>query len=281
MDFLKLESVYKSFENKAVLNGITMELKEGEIFGILGADGSGKSTILKIIAGFIPADKGNIQIEGEINFVQENFSLYNDLTVYENIKFFVDLYGKGKDKIEEFLDIFKLSKFKERLAADLSGGMKQKLYIACTMIVEPKILILDEPTRGVDPRLRHEIWDLFRNYVSNGDKSIILATSNISESKYCNRVGLLYKGEFKRIGSPIEMINNFDKTLIEVDTKSLIESYKSLEDKVLFAQPFGNRLHILLNHIDEMKNINEMIDGEWREIEPTIEDIFLYEIKNE
>lgn len=230
---IKIQNLHKNYDKNHAVKGINLEINEGEIFGIIGPDGAGKTTIFKILAGVMPFTEGSIKffdkdikvIRSEIGYITQQFSFYDDLTVIENIKYSAGLRNIPNNVFEErkdkYLELMGLEKFSSRLAGKLSGGMRQKLALCCVLVFQPKILFLDEPTTGVDPISRREFWDVLAA-LSADNVTIVVATPYLDEAERCNRIGLIYNGEFQQVGKPEEIRNNAGlNTLEEVFVSNL------------------------------------------------------------
>jgi ABC-2 type transport system ATP-binding protein len=219
-----LENVFKYIKNKRILEDISFFVKKGEIFGILGPDGSGKTTILKIISNLLKPDKGKVEVYGKISFIPSYFNLYPDLKVYENLEFIREIYEIDKNTFlknkEELLKITKLKEFEKNIAGNLSGGMKKKLLLISGILPNPDIIILDEITTGLDPVSRKEIWEFLMNYKKQ--KTIIFSTPYFKEGEKAERIIYLKEGKIEYYGSPEEIIeesktNSLEKAFLKYD----------------------------------------------------------------
>ncbi len=244
-EVIYLSQVKKRYKRSFALKGVSLSVKEGELFGIIGPDGSGKSTLMKIISGVLKPDSGEVYVLGkdvvadpdavknDISFMPQGIgqNLYMDLTVSENIDFFAQLKGIEGEKAltlkKTLLDITGLSPFENRLAKNLSGGMQQKLGLCCCLISRPKVLILDEPTTGVDPVSRRELWDLLYEFVESG-VTILISTSYMLEAERCHRIALMHEGKVVEIAEVEDILNKYKnveelfKTHITVPDKNRI-----------------------------------------------------------
>lgn len=203
---LALTRVSKSFGATRAVDDVTVMVRSGELFGVMGPDGAGKSTTLRLWCGLLKPDRGEVRVEGSMGYVSQRFSLYGDLSIDENIAFFARLHGvtdfnKERDRL---LDMTGLRPFRGRLANQLSGGMKQKLALSCTLVHRPAVLILDEPTTGVDPVARREFRALIRELRQEG-MTVVLATPYVDEADTCDRVALLREGRLLAVGTPAEL----------------------------------------------------------------------------
>jgi ABC-2 type transport system ATP-binding protein len=224
-DFIEVKSVSMSFGQTEALKEVSLSVHKGTIFGLVGSDGAGKSTLLRMVATMIKPTTGSIFIGGFdvtlqrwkvkelIGYMPQRFGLYQDLTVEENIDFFMDIFGvqgnEKKKRKEKYLGFSNLLPFLDRLARDLSGGMKQKLGLACVLVHEPEVLILDEPTNGVDPVSRQEFWDILLQMRGEG-MTILVSTAYMDEGEKCNRLGLMHKSSLLTVATPSEIRSRFE-----------------------------------------------------------------------
>jgi ABC-2 type transport system ATP-binding protein len=222
--FVSVDNVSVHFGETAAVRNVTFTVERGTIFGLVGSDGAGKSTLLRMIATMIRPASGAIRIDSldvvsakrqvkrRIGYMPQRFGLYQDLTVDENIDFFMDIYGirgdERKKRKERYLGFSNLLPFLDRQAGNLSGGMKQKLGLACVLVHEPQLLILDEPTNGVDPVSRAEFWDILNQMRENG-MTILLSTAYLDEGEKCNRIGLMHRAQLLDQAPPAEIRSDF------------------------------------------------------------------------
>jgi ABC-2 type transport system ATP-binding protein len=292
-----VQNISKSYHNIKAVEDISFEVKEGELFGLIGPDGAGKTTIFRILTTLLLANEGSATVAGfdvvkdykairnSVGYMPGKFSLYQDLTVEENLTFFATIFGTT---IEENYDLIKdiyiqIEPFKKRRAGALSGGMKQKLALCCALIHKPKVLFLDEPTTGVDPVSRKEFWEMLKRLQQKGI-TILVSTPYMDEAALCDRIALVQKGKILKIDSPENIINKYDKTIYDVrakDTYQLIQDLKHYPSQYsVFA--FGEYIH----YIDKKENFNSdellnyLQNKNHVEIEihisnPTIEDVFM------
>jgi len=221
---VQLDDVSKCFDSIEAVNHVSLQAAQGTIVGLVGSDGAGKSTVLRLIAMMVAPDSGTIQIHGLdaasqrsrvkhlIGYMPERFGLYLDLTVEENMNFFMDVFGivgaEREKRKERYLGFSNLSPFVDRLAGALSGGMKQKLGLACVLVHEPSVLILDEPTNGVDPVSRQEFWDILGQMREEG-MTILIATAYLDEGEKCDRLVLMHKSRVLEIASPEQIKSHY------------------------------------------------------------------------
>src|SRR5215831_4911480 len=222
----------KKYGDTQAIGGIDLEITPGEIFGLIGPDGAGKTTTFQILAGVMEATSGVAEIFGrparlmrsQTGYLTQAFSLYPELTVKENIRYIGDLRSVPPRDIASratrYLEMFDMLRFQDRLAGRLSGGMKQKLALACALVPEPRVLLLDEPTTGVDPVSRREFWDALAHLAANG-LTILVATPYLDEAERCHRVALMHAGLIQQIGTPAEVRATLGAVRLEVRTPDL------------------------------------------------------------
>ena len=285
------------------VRGITFDVNHGEMFGLIGPDGAGKTSTFQILAGVMEATTGNANIlsrpardmRSQTGYLTQDFSLYPDLTVAENIRYSGDLRLIPPDEIADrslqYLKMFDMDRFSDRLAGQLSGGMKQKLALVCALVPQPKVLLLDEPTTGVDPVSRREFWDALAHLSTEG-LTILVATPYMDEAARCHRIAFMYSGEILRIGTPTELCTSLGAKRIELRTADLKKAESVLSEgsgpdkDVLDVQRFGDRLDLLVHDPDkEQKWITEKLKGaglsvgEIRVEEPTLDNIFVNKLR--
>lgn len=295
MGYIEIQNISKNYlnqQNTIALDNINLEINRNELFGVIGPDASGKTTLLKILSTLLLPDSGNILIN-EVNilsdyknmrrligYMPEKFSLYKDLTVEENLIFFANIFGVdfniGLKNIEQIYS--HIEPYKKRKAANLSGGMKQKLSLCCTLIHQPKFLFLDEPTTGVDPISRKEFWEILKSIKEN--TTIIVSTPYMDEANLCERIALVQYGKLITVGSPKEIINNYPYDLYA--TKS-INNYQLLLylkriPSIINAYISGEYIYF---NINKDCNITFDINISINKIKPTIEDYFIIMMKDE
>ncbi len=277
-----VNNISKSYKRKIALRNICFEVEKGELFGVIGPDGAGKTSLFRIMTTLILADQGKVKIEGYdvvkdykkirniIGYMPGRFSLYQDLTVRENIEFFAAVFNTTVEENYHLVkDIYShIEPFEKRKAGALSGGMKQKLALSCALIHKPEVLFLDEPTTGVDPISRKEFWSMLKDLQDRGI-TIVVSTPYMDEATLCDRIALINEGEFMDINTPKELIKKFPKKLFSITSDNLTNLMRNLREdpNVESCFSFGHRLHVTLN--DETKN-----EG-YKEIEPSIEDCFM------
>jgi ABC-2 type transport system ATP-binding protein len=212
---IEFNAVGKKYGTTKALDALTLDVQRGEMFGLIGSDGAGKTTAIRLMCGLLRADSGSIRVLGHdpvrqhralterVGYLSQRFSLYGDLTIDENVAFFAEIHGVTgyQRRRDQLLDMTQLTPFRGRLAHKLSGGMKQKLALACTLVHEPELILLDEPTTGVDPVSRREFWKLLSEFLSHGI-TILMSTPYLDEAERCSRVALLHEGRLLACDEP-------------------------------------------------------------------------------
>ena len=296
---IRVKDLRKRYGSVEAVRGVSLEAREGEIFGLIGPDGAGKTTTFQILAGVMEADSGAAEVFGQparemrsqTGYLTQTFSLYPDLSVMENIRYIGDLRQVPPDEIVErgrrYLRMFDMDRFEERLAGRLSGGMKQKLSLACALVPQPRVLLLDEPTTGVDPVSRREFWDTLAHLAAEG-LTILVATPYLDEAERCRRVALMHLGEIRRLGAPFELRAGLRARRLELRASNLGKAERTLseiagpDEKIIDVQRFGDRLDLLAPEPEEAKLVlqKRMSDAglrieEIRIDEPTLENTFV------
>ena len=215
---IDVAGVTKRYGATEALHGVTLDVRRGEMFGLIGSDGAGKTTAIRLMCGLLRADAGAVRVLGHdpvrehravterVGYLSQRFSLYGDLTIDENIAFFAEIHGMRdyQRRRDQLLEMTQLTPFRKRLADRLSGGMKQKLALACTLVHEPELILLDEPTTGVDPVSRREFWKLLSEFLSHGI-TILMSTPYLDEAERCSRVLLLHEGRVLACDEPSQL----------------------------------------------------------------------------
>jgi len=296
---IRLERVTKRYETVTALNELTFDVRSGEMFGLIGPDGAGKTTTIRLMGGLLRPDGGQIEvlgrdpvadhraITGAVGYLSQRFSLYGDLTIDENIAFFAEIHGvRGyKAARDRLLEMTQLTPFRRRRADRLSGGMKQKLALACTLVHEPQVLLLDEPTTGVDPVSRREFWKLLSEFLARG-LTIVMATPYLDEAERCARVVLLHEGRRLALDEPSRLQHNLGGQLLEVSVDAARPPIDLLAriPGVADVQPFGDRAHVRLAGLDQragVEAIRTALGGAGmnavsvRPITASLEDVFI------
>jgi ABC-2 type transport system ATP-binding protein len=299
MNAIELNSITKTYTAKknviTAADDVSFSVGEGELFGLIGPDGAGKTSIFRILTTVLLADKGNATVMGFdvvkdyaairniVGYMPGRFSLYQDLTVEENLNFFATIFNTTvQENYDLIADIYKqLEPFKTRRAGKLSGGMKQKLALSCALIHRPKVLFLDEPTTGVDPVSRKEFWEMLKRLKAQGI-SILVSTPYMDEANLCDRIALIQTGKILEIDTPQNIVNRFDKNLYAVKSKNMFDLLNDLRayPKTESCFAFGQYHHLVLN--EEDSGINELklylkdhAELEISQIKPGIEDRFM------
>ena len=294
MSAIKVENISKSFGKVKALDGISFDVKRGELFGLIGPDGAGKTTLFRVLATLLNPDEGGAEVDGfdivkdyhaireRVGYMPGRFSLYQDLTVEENLNFFAALFGvKVEDSYDLVAPIYRqIEPFKRRRAGKLSGGMKQKLALSCALIHRPSVLFLDEPTTGVDAVSRSEFWDMLANLKQRGI-TILVSTPYMDEASRCDRVALCNEGRILGIDTPTNIVAGFDVPLYSVQADNMYQLLLAVRKAtgVLECYPFGESHHLITNAKFDVKQFKtELADVQGLCIEPTeptIEDMFI------
>lgn len=295
---IKIENLKKSYGEIDAVREISFEVAKGEMFGLVGPDGAGKTTTIRILCGLLNPDKGTATlidkdiakekqaVQNQIGYLSQRFSLYGDLTVDENIEFFADIHNvkNYKSRRDELLEFTRLTNFRDRLADNLSGGMKQKLALACSLIHKPQILFLDEPTTGVDPVSRRDFWKILSNLIKEGI-TIFMTTPYLDEAERCNRVAMMNKGEIIAIDKPAEIKKLINKQVVEIVCTPSRKAYEILKDKYE-SQMFGDRINLVVDdeskdypEIEKLLSQNKITIKDKRVVTPSLENVFIHLIK--
>ncbi|MFH0735512.1 MAG: ABC transporter ATP-binding protein [bacterium] len=297
---IEINNITKFYGNVHALNHLSLDVNKGEMFGLVGPDGAGKTTTIRILCGLIGFTGGNVNVMGQdllkhrsgiqkkIGYLSQKFSLYGDLTVDENIEFFADIHNvtNYKKRRDELLEFTRLKPFRDRLADNLSGGMKQKLALAASLIHKPEILYLDEPTTGVDPVSRRDFWKILSGLLKEGI-TIFMTTPYLDEAERCNRVALMNRGEIIAFDTPQEIKKSIDKQIIEIICSPIRKAYQILQnDFAGDVQMFGDRIDVIVSNyendylkIEKVLTENEVIINDHRVITPSLENVFIHLIK--
>jgi len=295
---IEIRNFSKNYGDVAAVRGLSFTVQEGELFGLIGPDGAGKTTTMRTLCTLLACEQGEMfvsgldvhqeisQIRALLGYMPQRFSLYPDLSVKQNLDFFAALFGVPKQEkqkqLQKLYQFSKLQPFENRLAGALSGGMKQKLALSCTLIHTPKILILDEPTTGVDPVSRREFWQIL-NQLKREGVTILVSTPYMDEADLCDRVAFMHKGRVLALDTPDRLHRYFDFALYEVvaaDIRSLVPFF-STDGKALSVQIFGDRLHVSFNATLDERSVQKMIKeapvaiDSFKSIQPSTEDTFL------
>ncbi|MER3425436.1 MAG: multidrug ABC transporter ATP-binding protein [Nitrospiraceae bacterium] len=296
---IKIEHLTKTFGDLRAVDDVSLTVAKGEIFGLVGPDGAGKTTIMRLLAAVMDLTSGDAWVMGkpivrdaeaikaQIGYMSQRFGLYADLTVEENIRFYADIYGVSRKERErrmpELLAFSNLAPFKKRQAGKLSGGMKQKLGLACVLIRTPEVLFLDEPTNGVDPVSRRDFWRILYQLLKEGI-TIFISTAYLDEAERCSRVALLHKGRLLACDTPDRVKTLMHGTILEVRTLETRRVAALLKDRLPGESVglFGDRVHVVTR---TPKAAEREVEQALREagisliklqtVEPTLEDVFV------
>lgn len=302
------ENLVKRYGELAAVDGVSLQVKPGEIYGLVGPDGAGKTTTLRLLIGALKADEGeaticrysvNRQVEqarGTVGYLSQRFSLYEDLTVLENIRFFAEVRGlsasEWQPRCMEILDFVGLAPYTDRRAGQLSGGMKQKLGLASALVSRPRVLLLDEPTTGVDPVTRQDFWQLLIHLVANSagnldeKVAVVISTPYMDEAARCHRIGFMRNGKIIAEGLPSEIRSLLDGRVVELRGTPLSEMREvaSRDEGVEDVHAFGDRLHLRVKEGQADVVVSRMkatlpaagiILIEARAVPPVLEDVFI------
>lgn len=289
----------RTFDDVVALEGLDLAIPEGEIFGLVGPDGAGKTTTMRMLTGILRPSAGSAQVAGcdvardserlkdQIGYMSQRFGLYPDLTVAENIDFYADVYtvpARGRAaRVEQLLGFSHLTPFRQRLAGDLSGGMKQKLGLACALIHTPRVLFLDEPTNGVDPVSRRDFWRILYQLVRDG-LTLFVSTAYLDEAERCNRLALLHEGRLIALGTPAEVKALVGGGLFEIRANDPRRAAAVLRAGVPGASVglFGDRVHLWTQDpADAEPRLRGVLRAagvevtSFQPIEPSLEDVFV------
>lgn len=301
---IKTSSLTKTYPRALApaLNALTLEIPAGEIYGLVGPDGAGKTTLMRLLVGALMATSGTAsvggfdvccqieQVRAQIGYLPQRFSLYEELTVLENIRFFAETRGLKADewlpRCMEILAFVGLQDFTQRRAGQLSGGMKQKLGLAAALVHRPPVLLLDEPTTGVDPVTRQDFWQLILRLTGAEGMTVLVSTPYMDEAARCGRVGFLLDGELRTEGTPEQLRTLLKNRIVEVVGAPLPILRNAALATGFFedAQTFGDRLHLrarqtvyegMLTNLREQLNLSGGKISRVRSIQPTLEDVFM------
>jgi ABC-2 type transport system ATP-binding protein len=303
MNVIEVRNLTRKFGSFVAVNNVSFSVQEGEIFGYLGANGAGKSTTIRMMCGLLSPTSGAMQVAGidvvhhpepvkrVIGYMSQKFSLYPDILVIENLEFFAGMFGIGgqrfRKRADELLAIMSLTHLRKTLTSDLPGGYRQRLALACSILHNPRILFLDEPTAGVDPAARRDFWRLVRSLASQGT-TILVSTHYMDEAEYCDRVGLMVDGRLEALDTPAAL----KKTLIQDSMLELHSVHNTAFDDSLRAsiqelpgvravEPFGTAFHVRVAHdASESAVISAIValgvaQSDIESIAPTLEDVFI------
>jgi ABC-2 type transport system ATP-binding protein len=293
---IEFADVHKSFGATNAVNGLSFTVDRGEMFGVIGPDGAGKTTSLRLMCGLLKPDSGRVTMLGvepfrdrrtatsAIGYLSQRFSLYGDLSIDENIAFFAEIHGVRDfaARRTRLLELTGLAPFRDRLADRLSGGMKQKLALACTLVHEPRMLVLDEPTTGVDPVSRREFWKLLAEFLAQG-LTIVMATPYLDEAERCSRVALVSEGALLALDEPANLAASMTGAILEIVATPARQALHVLRERLgrERVQLFGDRLHVRVEKASDAPAVTAELEQAGihtagvRQIVPTLEDVFI------
>ncbi|MGF2034061.1 MAG: ATP-binding cassette domain-containing protein [Nostoc sp. CmiVER01] len=300
---IEVRGLHKHYGNLAAVRGIDLSINKGEMFGLIGPDGAGKTSTFHILGGVMEATAGEVQIFNQpardarliTGYLTQQFSLYLDLSIDENLRYAAGLRQVADDLLRErrnkYLKLMNLERFGDRLVGQLSGGMKQKLALCCALVSQPEVLLLDEPTTGVDPVSRREFWDVLGELSAEG-MTIVVATPYLDEAERCHRVALMYTGQIHEIGTPKELRINLGLHRLELRTANLQATEEILsqtdQTNIVDVQTFGDRLDVLVEDINsgeiqvrELLQQHQLPSGSIEHGEPTLENVFVTRLRQQ
>ena len=308
MKAIKVNNIGLDYGKVSALKDISFEVERGELFGLIGPDGAGKTTLFRILTTLLLADSGTASVDGfdvvrdykhirtRVGYMPGRFSLYQDLSVEENLNFFAAVFNTTIEENYYLIeDIYRqIEPFKNRRAGQLSGGMKQKLALSCALIHKPSVLFLDEPTTGVDPVSRKEFWGMLKNLKQQGI-TILVSTPYMDEAALCDRVALIQKGKILQIDTPEKITESYPHSLyaVESDNNYLLLNELRQNPAVRSAYIFGDTIHVTFNgewrmengefEVQDEKNNSQfsILNSQFKKIEPTIEDCFMALLNNQ
>ncbi|MGA3210755.1 MAG: ATP-binding cassette domain-containing protein [Terriglobales bacterium] len=299
---VRINDLWKKYGELEAVRGISLKVRQGEIFGLIGPDGAGKTTTFQILGGVMRGTSGITEVYGKpsrearslVGYLTQAFSLYPDLSVAENIRYVGDLRRVPREEImrraHQYLSMFDMDRFTDRLAGRLSGGMKQKLSLVAALVAQPRVLLLDEPTTGVDPVSRREFWDTLAHLADAG-LTIVVATPYLDEAERCHRVALMHLGQIHEMGTPAELRGNLGMKRLEVRTENLGEAEEKLSedgaarDGIEDVQRFGDRLDVMVRDVQRGRRaVEHRLQGmQLRDIrtgDPTLENTFVATLRS-
>ncbi len=295
---IEVRNLTRVFGPVTAVNGISFSVGKGEVFGLVGPDGAGKTTTLRMLCGLMDPTSGEMRVAGfdavkqtvevkdRIGYMAQKFGLYGDLTVEENMRFYADLFGVTgqdcEDLMSNLLKMTRMDRFRDRPAAKLSGGMKQKLALMCTLLHRPQILFLDEPTTGVDPVSRRDFWAILYQLVKEG-LTVMVTTAYLDEAERCDRVALMHQGKFLLMDTPQVLRESLPEACFELrgdDMREVRDRLRRLAS-VSSVELAGNSVHVFLKAGAGELELQGAIPGaEFRRVLPSLEDVFISTVRN-
>jgi ABC-2 type transport system ATP-binding protein len=304
-EIIQVSGLTKRFGELCAVDNLSFTAQKGEIVGLVGPDGAGKTTTLRILAGILPVDRGSALLAGQdvlrepeaaksqISYMPRQFGLYEDLTVVENIRFYADIFevsrAARRQREQQLLEAVAMGRFRDRLAGQLSGGMKRKLGIACALIHTPQLLLLDEPTTGVDPVSRRELWSILYSLVFEG-VTVLVSTAYLDEAERCHRLLLMYQGRRLFLGTPAELKRMLPGAVLSVSSPNpqALQMIAAAEPGVLSATAMGDAIHVVVD--DPVRRVAQLRArfeqarvpfADVRRIPASVEDVFVYAISRQ
>ncbi|NIR45329.1 MAG: ABC transporter ATP-binding protein [Gemmatimonadetes bacterium] len=299
---VQADDLTRRFGPVLAVDGLSFHVKRGELFGLVGPDGAGKTTTLRMLSGVLPPSSGDARLGGtsvvedpeevkhRIAYMSQRFGLYTDLTVMENLAFYADLFevpkGEREERLERLFHFSNLGPFRDRLAGALSGGMKQKLGLSCALIHQPEILLLDEPTFGVDPISRRDLWLIVHDMVAEGVTAIV-STAYMDEAERFDRLAFLHRGRVVALGSPDDLVDAMEGELLVITVDRVRQARQAVTGHaaVQLAAVFGDQLHVMVSSAQRdgpavrsaLEDWGFTVSG-FQEAEPGLEDVFIHRI---
>lgn len=297
---INIEDLHKSYDAVKAVQGIRYNIRKGEMFGLVGPDGAGKTTTIRMLCGLVKPDSGSAtlldmdivkdknKIKDQIGYLSQRFSLYGDLTIDENIEFFAEIHNvkNFEDRRNELLEFTRLTPFRDRLADNLSGGMKQKLALACSLIHKPQILFLDEPTTGVDPVSRRDFWKILSSLLKEGI-TVFMSTPYLDEAERCNKVALMHKGKIISLDTPARIKESINVEIAEIVCTRVRDANKLVKEKLHNeVQLFGDRINVVLDKGDNnLEQVLKLLESNsinvvsYRIVPPSLENVFIHYVE--
>jgi len=289
---VETSNLTRKFGNFTAVNNLNLRIKKGSIYGFLGPNGSGKSTTIRMLCGILEPTSGSGKVlgldllkDGEriksfLGYMSQKFSLYDDLTVLENLEFYAGMYSLPKNlkkqRIEEMLAMAGLRGQERELAANLSGGWKQRLALGCAILHKPPLLFLDEPTGGVDPKARRLFWDIIYSLANEGT-TIMVSTHFMDEAEHCDEIGFIFQGNLIASNTPENLKKSLPAVLLEIEVENPLERLGEISSRsdILDAYAYGPKIHVLVERPEACT------DFSYHQITPSLEDIFVYYVKSQ
>jgi ABC-2 type transport system ATP-binding protein len=299
MPIIQATNLTRRFDSLTAVDHLNLEITEGEIFGLVGPDGAGKTTTLRLLCGLMDPTEGSAtvvghdvtketdQVKDQIGYMAQRFGLYTDLTVDENMLFYSDLFGvTGRERDEltaRLLKMTRMEPFRKRPGGKLSGGMKQKLALMCTLLHKPRVLFLDEPTNGVDPVSRRDFWAILYQLVHDG-LTVMVTTAYLDEAERANRVGLMHRGRMIRCDTPTALRDDLDHAYYKIQSADQHKTRTILATQpgVVVVQPAGQELRLIVDgNATSAEDLESVTPFTWQRIHPSLEDVFIAVVQDQ